>query len=368
VSTIDEEETEEEEIDEEPRNEHLRDKTEPHFSLKTMSPIPPYKGPKRALVELMNAVEMKCRLFQRNCWDITIELLADHLGLMTNPWQYSLPDVKWKGPISKPRYPQFQQLKEHFDPACGSGRGLIETYIREAKEQPGDYLGDLFIEQDLCGKGNRLAQVLTPMQIVNAMIKMVGIGEKKHRPRPDAMTEAWLSIESMAYDHRLDRNLRVEQQRLRRTFEIEPVWEKYVIKPQTVLDPCTGTGRFLLGATWQEPKAPLVLFGIEIDLSLYRACLVNMAMFSNHPYTIICGDTLMITQDYSGVGSKLWDLGNQWDPPDISQFYYKPIPPFKFSLKELAKTAKPIDVKAETIIAAPEIPAFSLAQLIKAKK
>ena len=333
-----------------------------------MSPIPPYKGPKRALVELMNAVEMKVHHFQKECWNITIELIADHLGLMTNPWQYSLPDVKWKGPISKPRYPQFQQLKEHFDPACGSGRGLIETYIREAKEQPGDYLGDLFTEYELGGRQNRLGQNLTPMQIVNFMIKTVGIGEKKHRPRPDAMTEAWLSIESMAYDHRLDRNLRVEQQRLRRTFEIEPVWEKYVVKPQTVLDPAVGTGRFLLGATWQEPKAPLALFGIEIDPSLYRACLVNMALFSNHPYTIICADTLMIDQKYSGIGSKIWDFGNQWDPPDISQFYYKPIPPFKFSLKDLAKAVKqPVNAKPE-VITPREIPAFSLAQLLRAKE
>jgi hypothetical protein len=339
--------------------EHLRDKTQPHFSLKEMRPIPPYKGPKRALVELMNEVEMKVHHFQKECWNITIELIADHLGLMTNPWQYSLPDVKWKGPISKPSYPQFEQLKEQI------GKNLIETYVREAKEQPGDYLGDLFTEYELGGRQNRLGQNLTPMQIVNFMVKTVGIGEKKQRPRPDAMTEAWLSIESMAYDHRLDRNLLLEQQRLRRTFEIEPVWEKYVVKPQTVLDPAVGTGRFLLGATWQEPKAPLVLFGIEIDPSLYRACLVNMAMFSNHPYTIVCGDTLMITSDYSGVGSKLWDLGNQWEPPDISQFYYKPIPPFKFSLKDLAKTMKPVETKTEV---APEIPAFSLAQLVKAKK
>jgi hypothetical protein len=93
-----------------------------------------------------------------------------------------------------------------------------------------------------------------------------------------------------------------------------------------------------------------------------------MAMFSNHPYTIVCGDTLMIASEYSGVGSKLWDLGNQWEPPDISQFYYKPIPPFKFSLKDLAKAAKqPVNAKPE-VITPREIPAFSLAQLLRAKK
>jgi hypothetical protein len=343
--------------------EHLRDKTQPHFSLKEMKPIPPYRGPKRVFVELMDEVSLKIHHFRKEVWNVTIELIADHLGLMENPWKHSLPDVKWKGPVSKPNYSGFQELKSQIEKT-----GLIEQFIKEAKESPRDYFGDIFTEEELAGRNNRLGQNLTPMQIVNFMVKSVGIGEKKQHPRPDAMTEAWLSIEAMAHDHRLDRNLLVEQQRLRRTFEIEPVWEKYVVKPQTALDPTVGTGRFLLGATWQEPKAPLVLFGIEIDLSLYRACLVNMALFSNHPYTIICADTLMIDQKYSGIGSKIWDFGNQWDPPDISQFYYMSIPPFKFSLKDLAKAAKlPVNAKPE-VITPREIPAFSLAQLLRAKK
>jgi hypothetical protein len=342
----------------------LRD-PQPHFSLKEMRPIPHYKGPKRALVDLLDEVDLKVRHFRRECWNITIELIADHLELMTNPWKYSLPNVKYAGPVSKPNYPGFQELKKHIQKT-----GLIEAYVEAAKEEPGDHLGDIFVEEELAGRHNRLGQLLTPMQIVNAMIKMVGIGEKKQRPRPDTVTEAWLSVESMAYDHKLDEHQLLERQRLRRTFEIEPVWEKYVTKPETVLDPCVGTGRFLLGATWQEPKAPLVLFGIEIDLSLYRACLVNMALFSNHSYSIICADTLMIDQRYSGVDSKLWDFGNQWDPPDISMFYWKPTPPFKFSLAELAKARKD-----HPIVAQPSIPetqptqaAFSLAELVRTKK
>jgi len=83
------------------------------------------------------------------------------------------------------------------------------------------------------------------------------------------------------------------------------------------------------------PKAPLVLFGVEIDLSLYRACLVNLALLSKHPYSIICADTLRLDQNKSGPTSKLWDLGNRWNPPDISAFYWKPPPinPESFSLK-----------------------------------
>jgi len=57
--------------------------------------------------------------------------------------------------------------------------------------------------------------------------------------------------------------------------------------------------------------------------------LVNMAMFSNHPYSIICADTLRLDVDKSGPASRLWDLGNRWDPPDVSEYYWKPTPPFK---------------------------------------
>jgi hypothetical protein len=337
---------------------------EPRFSLKEMRAIPPYKGPKRVLVELMDEVERKVHHFRKECWNITIELLADHLGIIENPWKYSLPNVKWAGPIGKPNYPQFQQLKEHIRKT-----GLIEAYIEACKKEPWDYLGDIFVEEELAGRKNRMGQNLTPRFIVELMIKMVGVGEKKQRPRPDAITEAWLSIESMAYDHKLDRNLFLEQQRLRYISGIEPLWTKYVIKPETVIDPAgCGTGRFLLGATWHAPKAPLVLFGIEIDPSLYRACLVNMAMFSNHPYSIVCGDTLMIDTPYCSPGSKLWDYGNMWQPADISPFYVKIKPPFKFSLAALAKGRKeqPPPIPVPTV---PQTSAvFSLAKFIRAKK
>lgn len=341
------------------------DKTKPHFSLKEVRPIPPYKGPKRAFVELLNEVDLKVRHYRRECWNIAIELIADYLELMTNPWKYSLPDRKWAGLISKPSYSGFQELKEHIQKT-----GLVETYVKAAKEEPADYIGDIFIEEMLAAKADRLGQVLTPMQIVNFMVKSVGIGEKKQRSRPDPTTEAWLSIEAMAFEgylEKISRNLLMEHERLRSVAKREPVSEKYVIKPQTVLDPCTGTGRFLLGANWQS-KGPVILFGIEIDISLYRACLVNMALFSKYPYSIVCGDTLMIEGHHGDPGSKLWDFGNQWDPPDISAFYFKPIPPFKFSLAELAKARieHPEPQQAQVIPETP--PAFSLAELVTAKK
>jgi len=85
-----------------------------------------------------------------------------------------------------------------------------------------------------------------------------------------------------------------------------------------------GTGRFLLEASLLYPKAPLMLYGIEIDVSLYRACVVNLSMFSRHPFSIICADSLRLDPRICGPASPLWLLGNQWDPPDISKFYVKP--------------------------------------------
>ena len=207
------------------------------------------------------------------------------------------------------------------------------------------------MEEELAGRHNRLGQTLTPKAIVDLMIKMVGVGDVKENAfgRPDMETWDWLSVDAWNYELRLlefSRELRIENQRLMNVLGIEPVWEKYAVKPQTVIDPAgVGTGRFLIEASLLNPKAPLILFGIEIDVSLYRACLVNMALFSNHPYSIVCADALMLDPAMSGPGGKLWDYGNQWQPPDLSSFYVKIPPPFKFSLAELAKERKPVEVR-----------------------
>jgi hypothetical protein len=343
------------------------DKTQPHFSLKEMMAIPPYKGPKRALVELMNEVERQVHHFRKECWNITIELLADHLGIIENPWKFSLPNVKWAGPISKPSYPQFQQLKEDVQKT-----GLIEAYIKAAKKEPWDYLGEIFTEEELAGRHNRLGQLLTPRQIVDFMVKCV-MGEKAEKKsysyaKPDFATLVWQTAEALAFNDALPINLLAERARRHTVQNLRPLLVKYEPEPITDLDPCTGTGRFLLGATLMYPKAPLLLYGIEIDLSLYRACLVNMAMFSNHPYMIICADTLMIDGRYCGVDSKIWGLGNRWEPADISPFYFKLKPPFKFSLAALAKTMKQQQPTPIPVPVSQTSTAFSLAQFMRAKK
>jgi hypothetical protein len=49
-----------------------------------------------------------------------------------------------------------------------------------------------------------------------------------------------------------------------------------------VLDPATGTGRFLVDLATRYPNRHLFLHGVEIDLDLYRACLLNMRLYAWH--------------------------------------------------------------------------------------
>lgn len=332
----------------------------PHFSLREKRPIPAARGPKRCLLELMDEVEMKIHMFRKDSWNITLELLANHLGLMQQPWKYSLPNLKWTGKISKPSYRGLEELEQKIPVS------LIEAYIAEAKRSPWDYPGEIFVEEELAGRKNRLAQVLTPRAIIEMMVQMT-LGQDNRKPyfytKPDVATLMWQTAEALSFNDKLPINLLAERARRHTVLGMTPLLVKYEQEPITDLDPCTGTGRFLICATLMYPKAPLLLYGIEIDTSLYRACLVNMALFSHHPYSIICGDTLRLGNN-SGVGSELWDLGNQWDPPDISDFYFKILPPFKFSLAELAKTAKP----PEQVTVTAEPAAFSLAELVRTRK
>ena len=292
-------------------------------------------APKAALEAMLEEIEHKHYYGYRRSWDILVELIADHLGIIAEPWKYSLPkatvvydNMKRLGWIRQTQT-TYPELAKHIE-----NTGLMEEYIASAERDQWDYLGDIFVERELAGRQNRLGQCLTPKGIVDFMIKCLGVCETKKKP--DEETLGWLISENWA--HELDilknsTNLRIEYQR--RSLDLPPVWKKYAVKPKTYLDPAVGTGRFLIEASTLNPTAPLVLFGIEIDVTLYRACLVNMAMFSKHPYSIICGDTLMFDVDKAGPASGLWDRGNLWEPIDVSMFYAKP-PPINahhFSLK-----------------------------------
>jgi len=325
--------------------------------------------PEDAFRALMETVELKVHLFRKDCWNITLELLADHLGLMNNPWKYSVPNTTWKGAVSKPAYHKLEELKKQVPV------DLIEAYIAAAKAKPWDYPGEVFIKDELAGRVNRMGQVLTPRCITDFMVKMT-LGENANLkkpyslPKPPVTLLLWQTVEALSYNDKLAKfniNLQAERCRWHTVIGMRPLLVKYEQEPITDLDPCVGTGRFLLSATLMYPKSPLLLYGVEIDLSLYRACLVNMAMFSNHPYSIILADTLMLDMKYSGdVASPMWSLGNQWDPPDMTPYYFKMAPPFKFSLAELAKNKKPVEPTL-SVTDKVEKP-FSLAQLVKKKK
>lgn len=289
----------------------------------------------------------------RESWEILIEVLGEHLGIIEQPWLYSDPNrdleqrIDRLNPLRKPAFwverPNFvltilatllgiplrQQIKisqptgpyhlpreiyyvhryktalkqyprYYSRTAAGAKpfvkkfekRGLLQGYVEKArKESQGDsgfsitagpdHLGSIFEEHMLAGRKNRLGQMLTPINVVDFMIKIVG------RSKPSDQIE-------------------------------------------TVNDPATGTGRFLVEQSRLNPHVPMVLTGIEIDLMLYRAALVNMALYSLHPYSIICANALAIRAD----AYQIWEFGNLWNPPDMSQFYYKPQPPPQpFSLK-----------------------------------
>lgn len=163
-------------------------------------------------------------------------------------------------------------------------KGLIKRYLKAAQHDRWDHIGELFNELELPTKD----VFLTPRSVVQLMVLM---------------------------------NMMEEPTQICR-----------------VLDPCVGTGRFLLSATNLYPDAPLLLYGIDINLSVYRACLVNMKIFSNHFYYILCGDALRLPPEAS---SPMWRLANRWEPADLSLFYGKyPRPSKGFDLKEFVKEMK----------------------------
>jgi len=141
---------------------------------------------------------------------------------------------------------------------------LAQMYLKACYEKPWDYLGDVFAEKDCANKN--LGQTMTPEAIVRFINKS---------------TLGQLTDEG-------DR------------------WK-------LVLDPCTGAGRFLIDAAAHYPDQKLIFYGVELDLDLYRAALVNMRIYAWHrPYRILCADALMVD---IGPGSSNWRYANLWDPP-----------------------------------------------------
>lgn len=145
---------------------------------------------------------------------------------------------------------------------------MIKPLLDAWYEDPYDYLGQLFSEKDCSVDG--MGQLITPPWIVSYI--------------NDSVMEV--------------------------TEEEEQASDRWKL----ILDPCTGTGRFLLDFVWRHRDKKLALFGVELDLDLYRAALVNMKLYGfGMPYFILRADALIVDLE---PGSPNWRFANRWDPPD----------------------------------------------------
>ena len=200
-------------------------------------------NPKDAFRALMEEVEHKVHHFRKDCWNITLELLADHLGLMDNPWRYSVPNVEWKGDVSEPSYHGLGELKKQVPV------DLIEAYIAAAKAKPWDYPGEIFVEDELAGKANRLGQVLTPRQIIDFMLQCtIGENLKNKKPysyeKPDQATLIWQTAEALAFNDKLPINLLAERARRHTVLDMTPLLIKYDRNPSQTWTPAQAQAVF----------------------------------------------------------------------------------------------------------------------------
>lgn len=251
--------------------------------------------PKKLLYEILHEIEVKKHYGRMRNWELLVELLARWLVLNQEKKVLALACFPACLPFHGLPLKRDKELYEHVD-----DMGLLESYVKVARENPWDHIGEVYGELGLVGPG----QNMTPRFIVQLMLEMT-------------LGDAW-KFDAKLFCHQSYREYLLWYQLTHRipATHIRPI--SYPM--QTQLDPCVGSGRFLFEASILYPKAPLVLFGIEINVSLYRACLVNMALFSNHPYSILCADTLLLPQS-CGPAHPVWDLGNRWDPPDMTSFY-----------------------------------------------
>ncbi|MEA2090403.1 MAG: hypothetical protein U9O89_06590, partial [Thermoproteota archaeon] len=248
-------------------------------------------SPKKMLYLILQEVKEVKHYGAFKNWELMTELLAQWLvrhGDLTNG---SMGVIRpFEG------LPEPGELYEHIDE-----QGWLQGFVEAAKKKPWDYIGEVYQELGLVGQG----QDMTPRAVVELTLKTTFGDPWKF----DAKLFSYYSYERYllwyyAANHVHPSHLRPME-----------------FPMQTQLDPTVGTGRFLIEASRLYPKAPLVQFGVEINLALYRACLVNMAMFSKHPFSIICADSLRLDPEKSGPSSPIWDLGNRWNPPDVSEFY-----------------------------------------------
>lgn len=259
------------------------------------------KSPKKALYMMLHEIQSLEHRGRRYNWETMVELLAHHLG------------------ITKTQHEDVLRRVNEL--------GLLESYCLAVKKNPWDYIGDVYMETELTEPG----QNMTPKAIVDFMVQMTHGSPEKFEAKLFSYFSYYEHVLWYYLTHHAPPNHLTPME-----FPISTQLDTLVTHSLR-LKPCVGTGRFLIEASLMYPKAPLILFGIEIDLWLYRACLVNMKLLSNHPYSIVCADALRLDPNKTGPASPLWDRGNQWVPPDVSEFYWKPTPPFREYLQSKNK-------------------------------
>jgi hypothetical protein len=159
--------------------------------------------------------------------------------------------------------PLLREMEHKFEWFFGDEKfanELIKVYDLDAlKSDKRDHLGDLYVEKQ--GKLNQSykGQFLTPENVVEAMVEMT-VGK----------TDEELNI----------------------------------------LDPCVGTGRFLLKAHENAPNARL--FGVDTDLRVLRVAFANCAIRKVPAYLLHADSLMHDTSLATEEGRYNWSHANRW--------------------------------------------------------
>lgn len=144
---------------------------------------------------------------------------------------------------------------------------LAKPFVEAYYEDPQDHLARLFAEKECAN--HTLGQIMTPRAVARYMARnAIGVLQEEEKEQA----------------------------------------------PIRLLDPCLGTGIFLVEAARLYPRQYLLFYGVELDLDLYRAALVNMRLAAfGRPYFLLRANSLIVDV---GADSPNWRLANGWNPPD----------------------------------------------------
>jgi len=115
--------------------------------------------PKKILYEMLEEIENKLHYGRSRSWDILVELLAN--------WIVKHEDLTLGSMACKPfdgLELRYKDLYNHINDL-----DLFKHYVTALREQPWDYIGEIYMDQELVGPG----QNMTPRAIVELMVGMV---------------------------------------------------------------------------------------------------------------------------------------------------------------------------------------------------